>query len=72
MKGIINRIKGAYTLLTSRRWVVMTYNSPQSGVIAYFNVTHDGFRALVEVVDAGYEQLEAQDSIVEQAKEILN
>jgi hypothetical protein len=71
MKRFITRVRAAYNILFSKRFLVIVYNDHQECVDSYFNVTHEGFRALVETVDAGYEQLEAQDAVITQAKKIL-
>lgn len=71
MKKIAHRLRAAYAVLFSYRFAVMTYNK-KGETDATFNVTLHDFRAMVEVIDPAYEQMLEQDSLVDQAKEVLN
>lgn len=67
----LNRIRAAFMVITSRRFVVIVYNKPGK-IDARYNVALESYRALTQVVEEAYEQIDGEDSVLEQAKEVLN
>lgn len=71
VKLFLNRLKGAYAVLFSKRWVVMTYDPEAAQVDARFNMSFPCFQAVCSYVDAKYAELEAQDSVLDEVNKIL-